>query len=60
MTCGACGSPAVELVHQEGGTDAGRFTERYRCETCGARGRIAGDAAAPAREWRRTGRVFGR
>lgn len=58
MTCGACGSPAVALVDSTGGTDGGRFAECYACEACGATGRITGDAAAPAQQWRRTGQVF--
>jgi len=55
--CARCGAP-VALVDQTGGTESGRFGEKYECGDCGARGRISGDAAAPAREWSRTGAVF--
>jgi hypothetical protein len=58
MTCEHCGSVAVELVDETGGTKSGRFVEKYECVDCGARGRISGRAAAPAREWSRTGQLF--
>jgi hypothetical protein len=58
MTCARCGSALVELVGETGGTESGRFVEKHECGHCGARGSISGDAAAPAREWSRTGAVF--
>lgn len=58
MTCEQCGSAAVGIVDETGGTESGRFVEEYECDHCGARGRISGDAAAPAHEWSRTGPVF--
>lgn len=58
MTCGSCGSSAVELTENTGGTTSGRFSERYECETCGATGSISGEASAPPADWRRSGRVF--
>lgn len=58
MSCESCGAPALRIVDDSGATDAGRFTEQYRCERCGATGEIRGDAAAPAREWDRVGEAF--
>lgn len=58
MTCSMCGSAAVGIVEQSGGTDGGRFAEHYECDSCGATGTIRGESSAPAAEWTRTGAVF--
>ena len=52
-----CDHRAAQIVDSDGGTTEGRFTEHYECP-CGATGAIRGDAAAPPREWTRTGEVF--
>jgi hypothetical protein len=60
MTCANCGSPAVELVDQSGGTSEGPFREEYQSAECGAVGHVRGEAGEPATTWRRTGMVFDR
>lgn len=58
MSCEQCGSPEVEIISERGGQESGRFFETWRCENCGARGTITGDAGAPAEQWNRNGAVF--
>ena len=58
MTCANCGSAAVDIVDERGGTTSGSFVEQWECDTCGALGWIRGHAAAPPQQWSRTGRVF--
>jgi hypothetical protein len=59
MTCEACGQGVPTIVKQSGGTESGRFHEVYKCNVCGAKGTIRGEASDPPSEWTRVGRVFG-
>jgi len=56
MPCATCGA-AVGLEDSTEHTGEGRFTEKYECAN-GHHGRISGDEAAPAQQWRRSGSVF--
>lgn len=56
MPCEACGA-VVDVTDSEGGTDGGRFYEKWECVR-GHWGRVSGESSAPPREWTRTGPVF--
>lgn len=56
MTCATCNA-ATHIKTSEGGTTEGQFVEVHECAN-GHTGRVSGDAAAPAKSWNRTGRVF--
>jgi hypothetical protein len=58
LSCDECDCDKIKCRKSTGGTDEGKFTERYICEYCGATGTITGRAENPPRDWRSRGDLF--
>ncbi len=58
--CAKCGKNTIEVESSKGGTDIGRFTEKYTCSNnnCDATGRISGDASKDTDSWMQRGDIF--